>query len=386
MRELLIKYKLLYLITILIYFINLSLSFENIYPLHFSQYSFFITDILGRPVDIPFWLILLASFANIFLLWKLAARIFPGYLKFVPALIYVSSFWVGFLTASDSAYILFLSFFLLILESIYLLKSGNRKFGIPLFLVSCLFIFYTTFICSLVLILALMFSLPVSPGLFKIIRPTISLLIVFLIPLLLITLFNMNSLKSSFHSDFTITSDIGIINYINDLRGQAKTKSEIFLNRLTENKYIYISRYILYKSLNNLSPANFFTAQEKMLSVSFIPPLLFGFLIPFLFGLYSVLKNKTVLKYLALSLLLTLPAVFSENEADLNRLILFLPIMLFIITSGIEVLLKKFKPIFAIFIVALLAQYIVMMFDFNLREPLRIAPLLESNSFSLGKQ
>ena len=206
-------------------------------------------------------------------------------------------------------------------------------------------------------------------------------------PLLILSLNNPSSFKNSFASDFTITSDIGIINYINDLRGQPTGKIDILINRISENKYLYITKYLIFKGLTNLTPATFFTTQVKLLGFSFVPPVLGAFLIPFLFGSTSFIKKKGSWKYVSFALCLILPSLVSKPWVDLNRLIIFFPVLIYLITLGLGVLIKrKQKAILAIVVFLLFFQYLVLIFDLELRAGFSSYPFLGSVSFSLGKQ
>ncbi len=385
-RELLEKYRFIYIFTCLIYLLTIGLTLKNFYPLHFDPTSFFISDLLGSPSLIPYSLIFISGFLNIFLILLISKQLFSGFTKFVPGLIYSFSFWTGYLVAPGSAYIFFLMLFLFFLYAFLRLEKQPSKLNVVLFVFSCALIFYSSLICGLSLLVGLTAFYFLKPVQFKQAKPLLLVITLLLLPVLILSLKNPESFKNSFTANFTIVSDIGIINYVNDLRGQPESRTDILINRITENKYVYITKYLVLKSLNNLGPANFFTPQEKLLGFSFIPPVLIGFIIPLFYGIKKLIKEHKW-KYLILTLCLTIPSLFSKSSADLNRLILFFPVLIYLITLGLEDLFKtKQKIILTLVALLIFFQYMVITFDMGLRESQRASAILNSSSFSLGKQ
>ncbi len=387
MIQLLQKYGFGYILIILIYFLTTGIVLRVFYPLQYDDTTFFISDLFNMPIYIPQFLIQLSSFANVILFFLLGNTFFKGWARFVPSIIYSSSFWTGYLAAGNSVWLYLLFLFLVLFYSLSV-SATNLKRANLLFIGSSAAIVLSSLLASTTLLafMALLFILrPVY-----LIRLRLSLVVLAIVFALVLVLSfrNYPSLINLFNNSFTITSDIGIINYVNDLRGQPDTQIDRLINRITENRYVYISSFLIYKFIGNLVPAVYFTAQEKLLNFSFSPPLMVGFLIPFFYGLYKlIITNK--LKFLIAAVSLVLPSFLGLAWVDLNRLFLIFPGIIYLITIGFTGLTEKGKRAkiilyFALLLIAL--QYLVVISDINIRDIHRAADLFSKVSFSLGRQ
>lgn len=174
-------------------------------------------------------------------------------------------------------------------------------------------------------------------------------------------------------SGVTLFSDPGIVNGLNQLRGES-TKSGFGLeSKIIENKYSYLSLHFLFNYLKQFSPAVYFSPEYKILGFSCSPPILFGFLIVTLIGLISLVKNiRVFLLAILIFSFLTLPSVLSKNSPDLERLIIVVPAVSLLCGYGFSKIPKLFKILILILIIF---QFTVILFDISLREPIRFLML-----------
>ena len=136
-------------------------------------------------------------------------------------------------------------------------------------------------------------------------------------------------------------------------------------------------------------PATFFTSQEKLLNFSFSPPIYFGFLIPFLYGLYRILKLPVTRKYLLISAILIIPSFLARSLVDLNRLVIFSPVIIFVTSYGLILFSRHQKKLFRfatyITLFLVLIQFLVTQFDISFREVSRYQRVFGQNT-EVGKQ
>lgn len=168
--------------------------------------------------------------------------------------------------------------------------------------------------------------------------------------------------------------NIGLINAVNQLQGELSSSGVKFL-KVFENKYTYFSLNLLFNYLGNLSPAVYFTPQAKMLGFSNLPPVVFGFLLFFIMGIFSLGKYVSKKIILLLVFISIGPSAWSKFSPDLERLALVMPILFLIIALGIEKLkdVVKFKKIILFgFLIITVFQYLVIIADVLLREVGRI--------------
>lgn len=176
-------------------------------------------------------------------------------------------------------------------------------------------------------------------------------------------------------SGITLYSDPGIINGLNQLRGESAAPSP--LNRIIENKISYLSLHFIFNFLENFSPAFYFTPEAKILGFSFSPPILFGFIITSAIGLLSLLKNlrRFLFAILAFAILI-LPSTLSKNSPDLERLIITVPFISLLSGYGYSkitnILPKYEKAVKLTFLILLIFQYLIIIFDISSREPTRL--------------
>jgi hypothetical protein len=139
---------------------------------------------------------------------------------------------------------------------------------------------------------------------------------------------------------------------------------------------LFYSEYLILKYVSQLVPNVFFTPQFKLLGFSFSPPIFLGFIIPFAYGLYRLLKDAGARKIILISTILVVPSVLANELVSLNRLILVSPVLIFIITFGLTYMYKlrttKVSKIFlTLTLILIVFQTIVTITDIRFREMAR---------------
>lgn len=196
----------------------------------------------------------------------------------------------------------------------------------------------------------------------------------YLVMIFVFLVFSLVFLKSG---QITLFSDPGIINGLNQLRGESTKNGYGLESKIIENKYSYLGAHFLLNFIEQFSPAVYFTPEIKILGFSFSPPILFGFLITVLIGIVSLGRNLKNLLFAGLLFsILILPSALSKNSPDLERLIITLPLICFLSGYGfskISVFWPKQENTIKLFLfILLIFQYLVILFDIFSKEPIRL--------------
>lgn len=195
----------------------------------------------------------------------------------------------------------------------------------------------------------------------------------YLVIFFVILIFSLVFIKSG---QLTLFSDPGIINGLNQLRGESIKHGYGLESKIIENKYTYLGAHFLFNFIEQFSPVVYFTPEAKILGFSFSPPILFGFMITLLIGLVSLVGNKKNLLLTGLLFsIFVLPSALSKNSPDLERLIIIVPLISLLSGFGFfkisEFWPRYAKTINLIFFILLIFQFTVIIFDISLREPVR---------------
>lgn len=362
--------------------ILLSFVFRTIYPLHFSPQPLFFSDLIGKPLFLPLWLIFISGIGNIVLLFLISQKLFLKKYVLILPLIYSLSFWPNYLIAGGSNYP-FLFFFLLLFGLGHLFSKEKPTKGLFLMFLGFFVLSYSSFLMLITLLLAITGLIILE----KKFLPQIKFFLILLIPLLLLIIINLSASQNISQRDIKFFSDPGWMNNTNVFQGEGRNAGLSLLTRISENKYLSLGKEITNKSVKNVLPSTFFTPQEKLLNFSFTPPIFLGFLIPAFLGLYYVLKSEKLRKYLFLSLVLLIPSFLSKNSLDLNRLLIFFPVILLLICYGlINLYEQKRKIILGIIIFLVLTQLLGTLFDLGSREYPRFERYFIFTNYELGQQ
>ena len=374
----------------LILFIHLVLVFfiyQALSPIHFTPLGLFFLELLSKVLYIPTWVLFVLDVGNLFLLWLISRKIFREYSLLVP-LIYAISPWSSYLVVAASFHIYLL--FLLLIGCYGLLIIKTRKI-LGTFFVSGSIIGLTYSSLPLSLLLPLILLIPI----FKIVsisylKYAFVAVVILLLPLFFMIFGNYVGYKNILNNEVKVLSDPGLLNMVNDYQGIAQQRGLGSLAKISENKYLFSFEKILLKYLKQLTLANYFTSQEKLLNFSFTPPIFLGFLIPFIYGLLQLLKQHKRIFFL--STFLVMPSVFSRYLVDLNRLIIFFPVVIVIISYGLIELIKQKKKktmriLLYLTLFLIVFQSMVTLFDISIREKDRFTKYYEfEKNYEVGKQ
>ena len=334
------------------------------------------SDLIGITTHLPNVLISILGLGNLIFLWLISKRFFKGYAALIVPAIYAISPWSSYLTAAGSFYVFLLFLLMVFTYSLILIRDGSSALGAILFLASSLTAVYSSvfFLILIPLYVALVILFKIIPT--KNIKKLVVIFAFLIIPIIFLILKNATSFKNVVQNEITVFKDPGLVNTANQFQGEAEKSGLKILARLSENKYLFYSETLLLKYTDQLVPVTFFTPQYKLLNFSFTPPIFLGFLIPFLYGFFLSAINPNTRKFLYMSTLFVVPSVLAKNIISLDRLVLFLPVVIFIIVWGLIHMfeLKKrklIKCLLALSFVLVIFQLLVTMSDIKTREKLR---------------
>lgn len=329
----------------------------------------FLTDMLGNGMVLPWQIILFFGLLNLLLFQYLGKLIFSRKLGLLSAAIYAISPWFAYLEVAGSIYIFLLFWILVSFISIERVSRGRNKSGFIFLLLSALVLIYSSFI-SIFFIPALFLTIrTLNPKRTINLKIFFSIFVILCLPLFWFSFKNLIGLKNVFHNQVKIFADPELLNTPNSFRGESSEEGYFFISKISENKYVYFTKYLILKSVKNLVPSTFFTPQEKLLRFSFSQPIFLGLLIPFIYGLYIISKKDNFKNYLIISILLIGPSLLSKSLVDLNRLVLFSPAIILVISYG---LIKLQRVLVFLCLLLLIVQSLVTIFDIAAREPFRL--------------
>lgn len=375
------KLKQLSIPLVIILLISLSFRIFLIFFLPLDKLAsepLFLFELINKQFIIPIWLIIGSGLINLMLIFIIGRKILGFKVGAISALLYAMSPWAAYFEAAGSLYIFLLTCSLIFLISSRMQNSGNNL-RLGMLIISSTLMIYSS--------LTMWFVLPLliisMTGMKLINRDKLKVylisLVIICLPIIFVVLGNITGFKNIFRQQVSLFSDVGLINAVNSFRGEIAQTSFNFIARFLENRYIYLSQHLLFNVLKHLSLVTYFTSEFKILNFSFSPPILLGFLLPLLTALKYFLVKQTNNQYnrwiLLISFALILPSVLSKNSPDINRLILFSPIIFLWIGIGFVQLVtgKKliYKFILCLTLILIFIQGLTTVSDIYLREPVR---------------
>lgn len=390
MRKFFLKENILFLIICGFSLIFAAFLIKAIYPIQIQPQKPIFFDLIEFNMIIPFWLIFFAGFINIFLIWMIAKRFFAGHLALIPVLIYCFSPWSFYLVVTNSFYVYLEMFILITFQGVLLIKSKRFKWGMALFILGSVLYLYSSILSILiypVFILGLILIKYVS---IKELKFSFIIIILFSLPLFTAGFKNQAGAGNIYNNQVALFKDPGHMNAVNVFQGESRKARYSFLAKLGENKYLYLSKYAFFKAIKHFAPSTFFTSQEGLLEFSFSPPVYFGFVTPFLYALYLIFKSSVLRKGLIVSCILLIPSLASKSLVNLNRLVLFEPVIVFVISLGLIKIIQNrkvriFKFTLFVTIILVSIQLLVTIFDINFREYARYERYL-GGALQIGDQ
>lgn len=371
MKALLKSEAILFLILLSPFLLLWASLLGRLYPIHSTEQIPFFFDLLEIHISLESFTVYIFGLISFLLIWLISKKTFNKTFWLMPLLFSISP-WFAYLTYFGSYYIYLLALLLFTIYGLILIKSGSTRSGTFVFAAGSLMLLYSSLTLAIIyplFIVGLLKSDYISLGSIK-----KSLFIIFLLclPLLLFAFKNQEGTKNIFNNEINLFSDPGLISSVNILQGESRKGNLGFFSRLTENKYIYLSKYSILKAFKHLAPSTYFTPQQKLLNFSFSSPFFAGLLIPFLYGLFLIFKSVSLRRYLIWLIILMIPSFLAKSLVDLNRLIIFSPVMLFIIAFGLRELAEHKGKIVKIGLVLVILftslQFLNTLFDINTRE------------------
>lgn len=364
----------IYLILLFILLVSIVFRIHLINSLLINSFisePLFISDLLGNGIVVPWRLIFLLDLCNILLFFIIGKKFLNPNLGLLASFLYGISPWAPYAQLFGSIYILLLSFFLIFFLGILLLNKKDVK-GMPMIIISSSVLLYSSFQSWFILPLLTFTIYKMKLINISYLKILIFTIIIIFISVIWLSSKNFIGFMNVFKNQVDFLSDPGIKNSINQFKGESNEAGFNLLAKVSENKYTYMLRYLTLKSIKNIVPSTFFTSQEKLFNFSFSPPLYVGFLPPFFYGLILVVKSNELRKYLLLSVVFIVPSFLSKILVELNRLILFYPVVIFLISFGLiklhdnKNLILRFVLYLSLFLAVL--QIVITFLDIGLRE------------------
>lgn len=367
----------IYVLIVFLFFLLRIYILQIFYYNPFNQDQILFFALIERSIEIPNWLIIGFGFCNLIFLILIGKILWSDYAAYLPAFLYTISPWSVYLEVFGSAYIYLLMWVLLGLYGVIRFSQLKDKLGLVCTLLACTALLYSSLLMWVVVLTFLILLFKLS----KLFSSSLQYLVTIGFFLILlpwaIIFYNLNGVKNIFIQQFTIFADPGLINTVNKFQGESRESGFGVTSRIFENKYQYLLKHGLLNILEHFAPATYFTPQEKLLGFSFNPPIFLGWLIPFFYGVYTFLKQIKMKRYWLAGLVLLIPSILSQHSPDLQRLLLFSPLVFLIISQGLADLSKstkefKYKVLQTLVAILIIVQIGVSLFDTSMREQMRL--------------
>jgi hypothetical protein len=341
--------------------------------IHYTAQNLLFAELLHKLVyidDAPYILFPILSVALIYLISK---KIFKGFWVMIPPLIFLISPWGWYLALSHSFYVFLFFLTLVVIYGVILVKSGRPLGGNILIAVAGLITMYSSTLFFILIPLSITVLIILKIVNYKQLIISILFIGMATLPLLLLVSKNKSEFQNNLRRETMSFSDPSVVNTANRYQGNAAEAGFKNLARISENKYIFYVESVTLKYVTLINPVAFFTPEYRLLGFSFSPPILLGFIIPFGYGLYKLLQKPESRKILFISTLLVIPSITANIQVPLNRLILFSPVIIFVITSGLIGFInlkgnKTAKFFLITTIILILLQTVVIFSDLRFRE------------------
>lgn len=340
---------------------------------HYISYNLLFAELLGIDFNILNLPYLLFPIIILLTIYQISKHFFKGSKVYIPVAVFVFSPWFWYLFYSHSLYILTLLLTLSLSEGVILVTKGKGIPGNIYLTLSSLILMYVSSIFLIlvpIIILGLLFTKLLKLKEIKISLIAITLLI---LPLLFIISNNGSVIIHKFKNEVAIFKDPGLANSINRYQGAAQDAGYKILSRVSENKYLFYTEYFTYKYIAQFVPGTYLTSQYKLLGFSQSPPIFLGFLFPLAYGLYRLLANQKARKILLVTTVLAVPSILGNDIVSLNRLILFFPILVFIISHGLIFLSnnRSTKLLLYLTLALVFIQLLLTVYDIKTHESIR---------------
>lgn len=335
------------------YILFAAMMVSVLYPLHYPSTNWFFSELISRPIAVPYWLCLGSVVLNPILVYRIARRILPKH-EVMAVGIYCLSVWPVYLAVAGSAFVVWLMFGLV---GIWGVGNITNFWGRTGAIIGIVVLGYGSLVMLLVVVGSLLLT--------KTWKNQKHFLLV-LMPLFLLMLVNWQGTVNVWRQQITLVPEYALA--INDnFRGQTQQAGMGILSKIAENKWDFYAIYGLNKLLLNISWQSFFTTQVKLLGFSFAAPVFVGFLVPMIFGMIVLSKKWHYL--VAGGLLLLTPSLLAEKSPSLERLVLIYPVIVYLIVAGWEAMRKqKLRWLSWLCVGLVVGQVSICIFDIPYRE------------------
>jgi hypothetical protein len=344
---------------------------------NYIAHNLMFADVMHKFVhikDVPYFIF---PILILFLVWQISKYILKGKQALITPAILLISPWFWYEVLAYSFYIFIFFLILTIIYGLFNIKEGRLVPGSIIVSFGSLACMYSSSLFLVLIPISLSIIIVSKVITLKQLRYSIFIIALLILPLIIIFVINRVSITNTLNREITVFSDPGLLNMVNRYQGAASENGYRNLARISENKYIFYMEFFVNKYLNQIMPVSIFTPQNKLLGFSFSPPIFFGFLIPFAYGFYQLMQKPLARKIIFISTLLVIPSILAKQSVSLNRLIIFSPVIIYIITYGL-IIIYQFKKrkitrllLFST-IVLVLFQLIITVTDIKLRERNRL--------------
>lgn len=372
-----------FLITITV--IGVLLRIYTLYFLRIDNINLappFFLELINKTQVLPPAVIYISSLANLLIIFWLGQKLFGSRVGILAAFLYSSSPWIIYADISGSIYIFLLLWLLSFFVGIVSVQASKWYIGMFLILISTAFLLYDSLLMLFVLPALFLSIYPyLNKNLFRS-KFFIMSLVIILLPLFLAMLKNLTGVKNILNNEVSLFSNVGLLNAVNQFRGETDQTNLAVVAKLAENRYLYFTKHAILNFLKNFAPVVYFTSEFKLLNFSFSPPILFGFIIPFFWGLRKSLNLLKRTKFLLLIIpALLIPSTVSKSAPDLLRLIIVSPVIFYAIALGFEHYdqtpkTPALRVLFTSAVLLVILQSLVTVVDISLREPVRFMQIL----------
>lgn len=338
------------------------------------------SELINHPIFINSAIGIAFGLANLLLIMLVSKKLINSGIWYIPPLIYAVSPWTIYLEIGGSLYIPIVACLLLIFISIKLMKQNTK--GLILLISASSAMIYISILMWEMFPFLIFSLLKLKLIDVKRLKNYLLYLTIICLPVFFLIFINVKGVKNIFSNQVSIFSEVGLINAVNSYRGETIQTKFATIGKFVENRYFYLSEHFIFNLLKHFSPSAYFTQEFKMFDFSFSPPIMLGFLLPFIFGLKRVIKLYLKNKWLFLMIIsLILPSILSKNSPDHNRLILIAPAMFIVIGIGFKDLLTRKSAVYKLLLVftfiLIVTQLFTFVSDVFLREGIRFHQIIK---------
>lgn len=367
----------IYILIFFLFFLLRSYFWEIFKNNDFNQERILLFELIEQSIDFPRWLIIGFGFCNLILLILIGKILWKDYTSYLPGFLYTISPWSVYLEVFGSTYIYLLMWVLLGLYGVIRFSHKKDKLGLLCIFVACIALLYSSLLTWAIALTFLILLFKLSKLFSSPLQYFVVIGFFLILPPWGVITHNFNGVRNIFTHEFTIFADPGLINTVNKFQGESRQLGFGVASRIFENKYQYSLKHGLLNILEQFAPATYFTPQEKLLGFSFNPPIFLGWIIPFFYGVYTFLKQIRRESIWLFGIALLLPSMMSQYSPDLQKLVLFSPLVFLVISRGLADLSKsttefKYTLLWTLVVVLIVVQIGVSLFDTSLREQMRL--------------